>query len=229
MVGTFGLFQRKVITPSISSPTTGWRTYYTPQFALALRYPPELTPVSLGPNYFQQQVDKGFQISGTVEPSPGGVEFDGPAKKFLFDIHVYDNSGSHISPGDYQDHLYTSGGCDLRWGFQPTSIVMLAFPNFPVIQVTGKDQGYHSCYYFADQTKYLFVITTVNYPDLKSLIPLQQTISTLLSSVQLYNQHPSGKPCGGIAANLPEYQCPSGYTCQLEGHYPDAGGQCVKD
>ncbi len=37
------------------------------------------------------------------------------------------------------------------------------------------------------------------------------------------------KFCGGIAANLPENQCPKGYNCQLEGNYPDAGGKCVKD
>lgn len=37
-----------------------------------------------------------------------------------------------------------------------------------------------------------------------------------------------GKFCGGIAANLPENQCPGGYKCQLDGNYPDAGGKCVK-
>ncbi len=37
-----------------------------------------------------------------------------------------------------------------------------------------------------------------------------------------------GKFCGGIAANLPENQCPEGYKCQLAGNYPDAGGKCVK-
>jgi hypothetical protein len=33
-----------------------------------------------------------------------------------------------------------------------------------------------------------------------------------------------GKFCGGIA-NLP---CPQGYSCQLDGSYPDAGGKCAK-
>jgi len=37
-----------------------------------------------------------------------------------------------------------------------------------------------------------------------------------------------GRFCGGIAANLPENQCPEGYKCQLDGNYPDAGGKCVK-
>ena len=29
--------------------------------------------------------------------------------------------------------------------------------------------------------------------------------------------------CGGIAG----ISCPEGYTCQLDGNYPDAGGKCV--
>lgn len=38
-----------------------------------------------------------------------------------------------------------------------------------------------------------------------------------------------GKFCGGIAGNLPENQCLTGYYCQLDGNYPDAGGRCVKE
>lgn len=37
-----------------------------------------------------------------------------------------------------------------------------------------------------------------------------------------------GRFCGGIAAGLPEYQCPEGYKCHLDGDYPDAGGRCVR-
>lgn len=41
-------------------------------------------------------------------------------------------------------------------------------------------------------------------------------------------QNAEGKFCGGIAANLPEFQCPPGYDCKLDGDYPDASGVCVK-
>lgn len=37
----------------------------------------------------------------------------------------------------------------------------------------------------------------------------------------------SNKACGGIAANLPQNQCPFGFTCQLENNYPDSAGKCV--
>lgn len=42
-----------------------------------------------------------------------------------------------------------------------------------------------------------------------------------------YLNRAEGKFCGGIAANLPENQCPIGYVCRPEGNYPDAGGKCV--
>ena len=35
-----------------------------------------------------------------------------------------------------------------------------------------------------------------------------------------------GKPCGGFAANLPEYQCPVGLRCVSEASYPDVSGNC---
>ena len=37
------------------------------------------------------------------------------------------------------------------------------------------------------------------------------------------NPTSQGKFCGGIAG----MNCPAGYTCQLDGKYPDVGGTCV--
>lgn len=36
-----------------------------------------------------------------------------------------------------------------------------------------------------------------------------------------------GKMCGGIAGNLPEYQCTPPLTCKYEDSFPDASGKCV--
>jgi hypothetical protein len=38
-----------------------------------------------------------------------------------------------------------------------------------------------------------------------------------------------GEFCGGKAANIPQFQCPTGYYCKLDGDYPDASGKCVKN
>ncbi len=53
----------------------------------------------------------------------------------------------------------------------------------------------------------------------------QETNQRIEQLRQQRNGNPSevGKFCGGIGA----IKCPSGYTCKLDGNYPDAGGTCV--
>lgn len=48
-------------------------------------------------------------------------------------------------------------------------------------------------------------------------------------SKEKVNSGTEGKFCGGIAGNLPENQCPTGFRCRLDGNYPDAGGKCVRE
>lgn len=40
-------------------------------------------------------------------------------------------------------------------------------------------------------------------------------------------QTTEGQFCGGIATGA--FPCPTGYSCKLDGTYPDAGGKCVAD
>ncbi len=57
---------------------------------------------------------------------------------------------------------------------------------------------------------------------------LGQITSTFKFIDEPNSQTEEGKFCGGIAANLPANQCSEGYTCKLDGAFPDAGGVCVK-
>lgn len=71
--------------------------------------------------------------------------------------------------------------------------------------------------------------TYVMYMRSKELEPaFDAMLKTFKPKEQAQSSSPEGKFCGGIAANLPENQCPEGYTCKLEGKFPDAGGTCVK-
>jgi len=58
-----------------------------------------------------------------------------------------------------------------------------------------------------------------------------KTFDQILSTFKFLDseENAEGKFCGGIAANLPENQCPEGYKCKLDGNYPDAGGKSVKN
>jgi hypothetical protein len=72
----------------------------------------------------------------------------------------------------------------------------------------------------AHPNKNLFITLTLNSPSPSPAF--DQILSTF--KFQDITPTPSEKFCGGFAGIL----CPTGYTCQLDGHYPDAGGKCVK-
>lgn len=60
-------------------------------------------------------------------------------------------------------------------------------------------------------------ISVTFHPD--SLVLADQILSTFK-----FIDTAVGTFCGGIAGKL----CPSGYSCKLDGSYPDAGGTCIK-
>lgn len=77
------------------------------------------------------------------------------------------------------------------------------------------------------------IIFQLNYykNKIKDLKNAKKVFDTMLSTFKFTDAVTptgvGGKFCGGIAGNLPQNQCAPGYTCQLKGTYPDAGGTCV--
>lgn len=67
----------------------------------------------------------------------------------------------------------------------------------------------------------------VKYPLIVSTLLASAFVILLVSLYSaIYNNQPKTNIfCGGIAM----IACPDGYSCRLEGTYPDAGGQCVKN
>lgn len=54
----------------------------------------------------------------------------------------------------------------------------------------------------------------------KTIIPTPTIVVTPTTTAE-------GKTCGGIAANLPENQCLTGYSCKITSNFPDASGTCA--
>lgn len=54
----------------------------------------------------------------------------------------------------------------------------------------------------------------------KTIAPTPTIIATPTTTIE-------GKTCGGIGANLPENQCPTGYSCKIASNFPDASGTCA--
>lgn len=76
--------------------------------------------------------------------------------------------------------------------------------------------------YLPDKVLALFV-----YPSNSNLLSTFNQILETFIFEPSEDDSPSEGPafCGGIAGIL----CPTGYYCQYEGNYPDAGGVCVKE
>lgn len=70
--------------------------------------------------------------------------------------------------------------------------------------------------HYSVETKDQASIQSINDWQLNSIFDAMIASFTLKSA--------EGTLCGGIAA----FSCPSGYSCKLDGNYPDAGGHCVK-
>jgi len=126
--------------------------------------------------------------------------------------------------------LHVHGPCDLRWGFEPSNIEEKNMLGHSVLIVQGRNIAPElgqplMCAYLKNEAGNLIVGESENFG------LLGQILSTFKVTDQAQvtpTETTEGKFCGGIAANLPENQCPSGYKCQLDGNYPDAGGKCVK-
>lgn len=62
--------------------TNNWKTYTNIKYNFSFKYPNLYTYNSSGPNLFQQKLNSGEQISGTVAPSFDTIFLDGSLPKF---------------------------------------------------------------------------------------------------------------------------------------------------
>ena|SRR3989344_1091106 len=75
-----------------------------------------------------------------------------------------------------------------------------------------------------DKTSYILLSHAGNWFLMDSVESHDQIISTFKFKDTLPKKT-EGAFCGGFAGT----PCPNGYTCKLEGNYPDAGGVCIKE
>lgn len=166
------------------------------------------------------------------QPQPGGFYQQGFSSGGNMNMILYTKPRAKNQDGNYKNLAEES-----------------KLPNLTNTTLAGKD-AIRAEYGFPDgSTAYQFVASTT-LDDEITLVGIQfivqpydsvsidqgRTIfNDILSSFKFTDQNPTptagieGRFCGGIAANLPQNQCPSGYYCKLDGNYPDAGGKCVKE
>lgn len=215
-------------TPSPISPpdpTTNWKTYTNTEFKFSFKYPDSYF------RYLKDYPDIGAYLApsegvGEVKGSPMGL-----TKEDVW-IDATTQSGANI---DSLEQFFNSKGqgteFDLLYVQSPKEkIIFSGQAGYKIKQYQQNgSQGTSSlrAVFLKNNTLYYLVLSAFD----KSVLQTnEQLFDQILSTFKFLNKNsdPEGKFCGGIAANIPQNQCPDGYTCKMENNYPDAGGVCTK-
>ncbi|MDP3990887.1 MAG: hypothetical protein Q8P63_01155 [Candidatus Nealsonbacteria bacterium] len=149
-----------------SNETADWQTYKNDEYGFEIKYPSEFTFSSEGPNSVQYTIDRGEQISGTVQPSYDTIIFfDGNNE--VDRVEIFHKYAKDILEENYQDkeYLYLFGPCDIRWGFQPEVFNLNSINNVDILIVKGKNQEdvSQTCGYLKNSDGNLIVISNKEY------------------------------------------------------------------
>jgi hypothetical protein len=153
-----------VPTPT-PDPTANWETYRNQEYGFEVRYPLEFQFVSEGPNSAQQVLNKGEQISGTMQPSYDTIVFSDDTNEVVR-IEIFNKYEGDFQEENYKEgYLYLFGPCDLRWGFEAKFLNFNFVNNIKMLTVKGKNGEGNSqnCYYLENLAGNLIVISNKEY------------------------------------------------------------------
>ncbi len=213
IVGYFAYKKGQISTAPTSSSaptideTANWKTYRND--FITFKYPPNL----------KEETDTTKE--GSYMSTLSFKSEDGIYRLILFFGLNMDSKPEELM--EFIDRFSSNGGDKIKVDGQPAAVSQINTPDYPAT-IT-------SYILSRDNRSHISVTLAVYSEDDRILINAKSTFDQILSTFKFLDseKNAEGKFCGGIAANLPENQCPEGYKCKLDGNYPDAGGKCVKN
>jgi len=145
-----------------------WSVYKNTEYGFTIEYPENYSFLLTGPNEAQKALDRGEQISGTVQPSYETVIFQDEDKEMVAKIEIFHKYDKPISKKEYREgYLYSYGPCDFRFGFEP----IYSYYTSPIIffknLIVGgkKENNFLVCYYIKNEKGNLIVFSFVKKED----------------------------------------------------------------
>lgn len=205
-------------TPISNSETANWNVYTNVTYNYQLKYPADWK-------------------ANSVEPGPGEVPLNQTSRGLV----VYPKQYNSTATAKTYIQIETDGNWNLsapsaqEWinpqrevFYTVTDRSNITYKNSPAAVIIGTYDGYgfpatiSTTFLTSQDKKTYYSITVVAAKD-----ESEQVVNQIASSFEFLNQESQsseGKMCGGIAGII----CPEGYTCVLNGNYPDASGKCTK-
>jgi hypothetical protein len=193
-----------VYTPRVDA-VTNWKTYTNTQYGFEFKYPSSWNLVEL-------KSDQASDFAVAVDPELKGLpEGDQPFSFMIEASSLKELDLLKKHPTNLKDYLdkYSQ---DSTQGYANVTRYTAGGISGYKAQVVG---GFADpIIYFFEKDNLIFSISATYDKQ-----PLAQEIPATFKFTD------SAQFCGGIAA----VKCDAGYTCKLDGTYPDAGGTCQKN
>lgn len=200
--------------------TNGWTAYTSSNFGFSLKYPGDWQLSDSGIHSAIPYIEIGNPLEGQktyvlrlwIVSMKSAVSAADYVKALLAHDRAEDAKNAQNGPAPQVTPRFTD----------EYAVTVGTYPGYELFNVFEFDHNAEQVY-VANGKEVLvfdFPIAAEN-PNLSLPADNNALVRAIVNTLQLTPA--AGAFCGGIAT----FPCPSGYSCKLDGTYPDAGGHCV--
>ncbi|MBI2330173.1 hypothetical protein HYU94_02190 [Candidatus Daviesbacteria bacterium] len=208
-----------VLTPQpVWDESTGWETY-TSKYGYSIKYPRnwQVITSSWSDDYFTYSVLPDDEVIMRYT-KPNQPQHAGFPDGITLSLKKPQDNMQNLSARQWAEKIYPPG--DTASPYQ-ASVEDIMVQGIKASKVNTAFDGKITIVFIPYQAKmYQLSNISVSSSDEYEII-----FNQILSTFRFLDRENSTERqfCGGFAGK----ECPEGYTCKLDGNYPDAGGKCV--